>query len=157
MLHACVERFDVIDGRWNILGWDGEVNTTWIYWHWQTHLARTRDPDSRHTSSETEERKRTKKNWRKAWEDRSYDLCHGVGMWDGNGIERTTQCFSFFFSLCLKLIMSQTWETFVNPSVRDGALFSSSLSLTHTHNSFLNCTDEQHFCWYTNIVVLGKI
>jgi hypothetical protein len=26
MLHACVERFDVMDGRENILGWDGEVN-----------------------------------------------------------------------------------------------------------------------------------
>jgi hypothetical protein len=27
MLHAYVERFDVMDGRGNILGWDGEVNT----------------------------------------------------------------------------------------------------------------------------------
>jgi hypothetical protein len=26
MLHACVERFDVIGGRGNILGWVGEVN-----------------------------------------------------------------------------------------------------------------------------------
>jgi hypothetical protein len=26
MLHACVERFDVMDGRGNILGWEGEVN-----------------------------------------------------------------------------------------------------------------------------------
>jgi hypothetical protein len=26
MLHACVERFDVIGGRGNILGWDEEVN-----------------------------------------------------------------------------------------------------------------------------------
>jgi hypothetical protein len=26
MLHACVERFDVMDGRGNILGWVGEVN-----------------------------------------------------------------------------------------------------------------------------------
>jgi hypothetical protein len=26
MLHACVERFDVIGGRENILGWDEEVN-----------------------------------------------------------------------------------------------------------------------------------
>jgi hypothetical protein len=26
MLHACVERFDVMGGRGNILGWDGEVN-----------------------------------------------------------------------------------------------------------------------------------
>jgi hypothetical protein len=26
MLHACVERFDVMGGKWNILGWDGEVN-----------------------------------------------------------------------------------------------------------------------------------
>jgi hypothetical protein len=26
MLHACFERFDVMDGRENILGWDGEVN-----------------------------------------------------------------------------------------------------------------------------------
>jgi hypothetical protein len=26
MLHACVERFDVMSGRGNILGWDGEVN-----------------------------------------------------------------------------------------------------------------------------------
>jgi hypothetical protein len=26
MLYACVERFDVMGGRRNILGWDGEVN-----------------------------------------------------------------------------------------------------------------------------------
>jgi hypothetical protein len=26
MLHACVERFDVMDERENILGWDGEMN-----------------------------------------------------------------------------------------------------------------------------------
>jgi hypothetical protein len=26
MLHACVERFDVMGGRGNILGWVGEVN-----------------------------------------------------------------------------------------------------------------------------------
>jgi hypothetical protein len=26
MLHTCVERFDVMDGRENILGWDVEVN-----------------------------------------------------------------------------------------------------------------------------------
>jgi hypothetical protein len=26
MLHACVERFNVMGGRGNILGWDGEVN-----------------------------------------------------------------------------------------------------------------------------------
>jgi hypothetical protein len=26
MLHACVERFDVMGERGNILGWDGEVN-----------------------------------------------------------------------------------------------------------------------------------
>jgi hypothetical protein len=26
MLHACVERFDVMGGRGNILGWEGEVN-----------------------------------------------------------------------------------------------------------------------------------
>jgi hypothetical protein len=26
MLYACVERFDVIGGRGNILGWDGKVN-----------------------------------------------------------------------------------------------------------------------------------
>jgi hypothetical protein len=26
MLYACVERFDVIDERGNILGWDGKVN-----------------------------------------------------------------------------------------------------------------------------------
>jgi hypothetical protein len=26
MLHACVERFDVMGGRENILGWDEEVN-----------------------------------------------------------------------------------------------------------------------------------
>jgi hypothetical protein len=27
MLHACVEKFDVMGVRGNILGWDGEVNT----------------------------------------------------------------------------------------------------------------------------------
>jgi hypothetical protein len=26
MLYACVERFDEMGGRGNILGWDGEVN-----------------------------------------------------------------------------------------------------------------------------------
>jgi hypothetical protein len=26
MLHTCIERFDVMDERGNILGWDGEVN-----------------------------------------------------------------------------------------------------------------------------------
>jgi hypothetical protein len=26
MFHACVERFDVMGERGNILGWDGEVN-----------------------------------------------------------------------------------------------------------------------------------
>jgi hypothetical protein len=26
MLHACVERFDVMDGRGNILGWEEEVD-----------------------------------------------------------------------------------------------------------------------------------
>jgi hypothetical protein len=26
MLYACVERFDVMGGRENILGWDGKVN-----------------------------------------------------------------------------------------------------------------------------------
>jgi hypothetical protein len=30
MLHACVERFDVISGRENILGWDREVNKAFI-------------------------------------------------------------------------------------------------------------------------------
>jgi hypothetical protein len=30
MLHACVERFDVMGGRGNILGWDGEVNTPMV-------------------------------------------------------------------------------------------------------------------------------
>jgi hypothetical protein len=27
MLHVCIERFDVMDGRGNILGWNEEVNT----------------------------------------------------------------------------------------------------------------------------------
>jgi hypothetical protein len=31
MLHACVERFDVMDGRGNIFGWDGEVNKATVY------------------------------------------------------------------------------------------------------------------------------
>jgi hypothetical protein len=30
MLHACVERFDVMGGRENILGWDREVNKVWV-------------------------------------------------------------------------------------------------------------------------------
>jgi hypothetical protein len=30
MLHACVERFDVMDVRGNILGWDGEVNKAFV-------------------------------------------------------------------------------------------------------------------------------
>jgi hypothetical protein len=29
MLHACVERFDVMGGRGNILSWDGEVNQSY--------------------------------------------------------------------------------------------------------------------------------
>jgi hypothetical protein len=31
MLHACVERFDVMGGRGNILDWDGEVNKALSY------------------------------------------------------------------------------------------------------------------------------
>jgi hypothetical protein len=34
MLHACVERFDVMGGRGNILGWDGEVNKARIKVFW---------------------------------------------------------------------------------------------------------------------------
>jgi hypothetical protein len=30
MLYACVERFDVMGGRGNILGWDGEVNKAYL-------------------------------------------------------------------------------------------------------------------------------
>jgi hypothetical protein len=30
MLHAYVERFDVMGGRENILGWDGEVNKAYV-------------------------------------------------------------------------------------------------------------------------------
>jgi hypothetical protein len=30
MFHACVERFDVMGRRENILGWDGEVNKAYI-------------------------------------------------------------------------------------------------------------------------------
>jgi hypothetical protein len=32
MLHACVKRYDVMGGRGNILGWDGEVNKALIAW-----------------------------------------------------------------------------------------------------------------------------
>jgi hypothetical protein len=60
------------------------------------------------------------------------------------GRERTTRRFS----LCLKLIMSQTGETFVNP-MRDDALFPRFVFL----NSFLNCTDE-HFRWILVILYL---
>jgi hypothetical protein len=31
MLHACVERFDVMSERGNILGWDGEVNKAIVF------------------------------------------------------------------------------------------------------------------------------
>jgi hypothetical protein len=31
MFYACVERFDVMGGRGNILGWDGEVNKAIIF------------------------------------------------------------------------------------------------------------------------------
>jgi hypothetical protein len=31
MLHAYVKRFDVMGGRGNILGWDGEVNKALIF------------------------------------------------------------------------------------------------------------------------------
>jgi hypothetical protein len=37
MLHACVERFDVMGGRKNILGWEGEVNKA-IEHIWQLKL-----------------------------------------------------------------------------------------------------------------------
>jgi hypothetical protein len=40
MLHACVERFDVMGGRKNILGWDGEVNKAYIELYRQAALAR---------------------------------------------------------------------------------------------------------------------
>jgi hypothetical protein len=30
MLHACVKRFDVMGGRGNILGWEGEVNKAYM-------------------------------------------------------------------------------------------------------------------------------
>jgi hypothetical protein len=30
MLHACIERFDVMGGRENILGWDVEVNKAYV-------------------------------------------------------------------------------------------------------------------------------
>jgi hypothetical protein len=30
MLHACVERFDVMGERRNILGWEGEVNKAYV-------------------------------------------------------------------------------------------------------------------------------
>jgi hypothetical protein len=33
MLHACVERFDVMGGRENILSWDGEVNKAYVGHH----------------------------------------------------------------------------------------------------------------------------
>jgi hypothetical protein len=33
MLHAYVERFDVMGGRGNILGWDGEVNKASIHFY----------------------------------------------------------------------------------------------------------------------------
>jgi hypothetical protein len=33
MLHTCVERFDVMGGRENILGWDGEVNRAIGYYY----------------------------------------------------------------------------------------------------------------------------
>jgi hypothetical protein len=35
MLHACVERFDVMGGRENILGWDGEVNKACVDGMWR--------------------------------------------------------------------------------------------------------------------------
>jgi hypothetical protein len=31
MLHACIERFDVMGGRENILGWEGKVNKALEY------------------------------------------------------------------------------------------------------------------------------
>jgi hypothetical protein len=49
MLHACVERFDVMGGRENILGWDEEVNkalvrnpryrTLWPVWMLKISIA----------------------------------------------------------------------------------------------------------------------
>jgi hypothetical protein len=33
MLHACVERFDVMCVRGNILGWEGEVNAAYFPIH----------------------------------------------------------------------------------------------------------------------------
>jgi hypothetical protein len=40
MLHAWVERFDVMDRRRNILGWDGEVNKALV--HQKVHNAKRR-------------------------------------------------------------------------------------------------------------------
>jgi hypothetical protein len=40
MLHACVERFDVMGGRGNILSWDEEVNKALIELHC-TYTAQT--------------------------------------------------------------------------------------------------------------------
>jgi hypothetical protein len=38
MLHAYVERFDVMGGRGNILGWDGEVNKAMLYFYFTTYI-----------------------------------------------------------------------------------------------------------------------
>jgi hypothetical protein len=41
MLHAYVERFDVMSERENILGWDGEVNKALVGMEKQPALVRT--------------------------------------------------------------------------------------------------------------------
>jgi hypothetical protein len=42
MLHACVEKFDVMGERGNILGWDREVNKACIDFTSTTATAKTR-------------------------------------------------------------------------------------------------------------------
>jgi hypothetical protein len=38
MLHACIERFDVMCVRGNILGWEGEVNAAYILRSFVFHM-----------------------------------------------------------------------------------------------------------------------
>jgi hypothetical protein len=43
MLHACVERFDVMGVRGNILGWDGEVNKAHGFWFFPLKVSFTKN------------------------------------------------------------------------------------------------------------------
>jgi hypothetical protein len=83
MLHACVERFDVMGERWNILGWDGEVNKAHMHEHdgpWLAHEMNEATP----VYSSSNGDKRTPQNTHACQIDRSVcEIFHGnIWTWE---------------------------------------------------------------------------